>query len=181
MENRIHCLIDASGSMGEQSKYQTCVAAAMSLKLAEKRLNSVFPDLPPIDVWRWGNDLLPMHGSKEAPGGRASLTALEAWLRNRLAEEESARVVLFSDGLFVGADNSDAVADTLRAGAGLRLSVVGIGADRDEQMLARFASSGIVWSAADLEGVLGELTGAPVIPLWGMSESGAAEEEEDEW
>lgn len=179
MENRIHCLIDASGSMGEQGKYQTCVTAARSLKLAEKRLDSIFPDLPPIDVWRWGNDLLPMHGSQDGPGGRASLTALEAWLRNRLAEEASVRIVLFSDGLFAGTDTPAAIADTVRAGTGLRLSVVGIGADRDEQLLARLSSSGIVWSAADLEGVLGELTGAPVVPLWGIAESET--EEEDEW
>lgn len=179
MENRVHCLIDVSGSMGEQSKYQTCVAAARSLKLAEKRLDSIFPGLPPIDVWHWGNDILPIHDRKEAPGGRASLTVLEAWLRNRLAEDASVRVVLFSDGLFAATDNSDAFPDNIRAGTGIRLSIVGIGSDRDERMLARLASSGIVWSAADLEGVLGELTGAPVIPLWGMTESGA--EEEDEW
>ena len=89
MENRIHCLIDASGSMGEQSKYQTCVAAARSLKLAEKRLDSIFPDLPPIDVWRWGNDLLPMHGSQDGPGGRVCLPAGGNLCYSRLKLERS--------------------------------------------------------------------------------------------
>lgn len=179
MGNRIHCLIDASGSMGEQSKYQTCLAAARSLKLAETRLDSIFPDLPSIDVWRWGNEIQPMHGRQEAPGGRASLTAFEGWLRNRLAEEETVRILLFTDGLFASMETPEIFADTLRAGTGLHLSIVGIGADRDELLIERFASSGIVWSAADLEGVLSELTGAPVVPLWGMTEIGT--EEEDEW
>ncbi len=184
MANNIHCLIDASGSMLQQNKYQTCIAAASSLKLAEKRLADVFPGLPSFKVWCWADSMVPIRARKEKPGGKASLTVLDTWLKDTLAEEGALRAILFSDGLSTDPGIHE-LAESIKNKTEIVLSVVGIGADMDEQSLAMLASSGVVWTPGDLHGVLSEISGSPVIPLWGVTETGPAEaaeeEEDDEW
>lgn len=186
----LYCILDCSASMVAWKKLQVAYEN-IALLLNQSQLRSVLiPPSTEVELWYWSNQV-----STYPPKSydKASIPALYEWLKNAvdITENEVLRVLLLSDGC--GEFKVDAALQALLFSK-VRMSVIGVGPDRNTAQLLPLSSCKVVYSLAELNLALEEVLEAQVtsqasieddiaalLPPPFEEQSGELGEDEDEW